>query len=62
MATEKTLVTAVELARELSLRPKTIMDLARAGKIPRIKLSGRIVRFDREAVITALKALAEKKN
>ena len=55
-------VTAAELAREVSLRPRTIMNLARAGKIPRIKLSGRIVRFDREAVLSALRALGAKKN
>lgn len=54
------LITASELAERLRMKPKTIIGLAREGKIPRIKLSRRIVRFDYEEVVQAMKALAAK--
>lgn len=44
------LVTAKELADRLRLRPSTIKRWAQEGFIPSLRLSGKVVRFDPEAV------------
>jgi len=57
---EKNLLTTVELARVLKLRPETIRKLAREGKIPSIRLSPKIVRYDPQAVIASFHKLSIK--
>lgn len=48
------LVTAEQLAEYLSLRPGTIRRWMRAGIIPCLKLSGKVIRFDLDEVNAAL--------
>ena len=52
----KKLVTAEQLAKELSVGVDTIEAWGRAGRIPRIKVSRKIIRFDRDAVLKMLSA------
>jgi excisionase family DNA binding protein len=47
------LVDARALARSLGVSPYTVLDLARRGKIPSVRV-GRQVRFEAEAVRRAL--------
>lgn len=48
------LITAEELAERLRLRPSTIRRWSQDGLIPSIKLTGRVTRFDFDAVRAAL--------
>lgn len=58
------LLTADELAERLRVRPATIRLWAREGRIPRIRITGKVIRFDVSAVIDLLqtneKALASE--
>jgi excisionase family DNA binding protein len=47
-------LTAAELGRRLRLSPETIHQMARDGRIPCIRLSAKVIRFDAEAVAAAL--------
>ena len=49
------LVTAEELAKQLSLSPGTVRRWAQAGIIPRLRLSGKVIRFDPAEVEAALR-------
>ena len=53
-----TLVTAEEIARLIGVTRRTISAWARKGKIPRIKITGKVVRFDPDQVVRALKSRA----
>ncbi len=53
------LLTAGELAERLRIKPSTVSVWARAGRIPSIKLSRKVIRFDVVAVIDALTNRAE---
>jgi excisionase family DNA binding protein len=48
------LLTVSQLAQKLHVQPRTIQAWARAGRIPCVKLSAKVVRFEWEAVLTAL--------
>ena len=50
----KKLVTSEQLAKELSVGVDTIKNWGRTGRIPRIRISRKIIRFDRDAVLSAL--------
>jgi hypothetical protein len=50
------LLTAVELADRLGLRPGTILAWHRRGKIPARKLSHKVLRFNLGDVLTALES------
>ena len=52
------LITAEELATILGLRPNTVKQWARAGIIPSLKLSAKVVRFDPVEVVEKLKIRA----
>ncbi len=52
-------LTADELALVLRLSPDTVRDLARRGKIPSIRISRKIIRYDRSAVDEALRATVD---
>lgn len=52
------LVTAGEVAEILGVTVGTVRRWARAGRIPIIRLSPRVLRFDPEAVLSALAAEA----
>lgn len=53
MSPPKELLTAEELATRLRVRPGTIRVWARRGRIPSVRLSPKVVRFDFGAVIMA---------
>ena len=48
------LVDAKAMAEQLAMRPRTLLDLARRNRVPCIRVSRRIVRFDARAVLRAL--------
>jgi len=48
------LITAKELAARLRLSPNTIRRWAREGRIPRLRPSARVTRFDFDAVRLAI--------
>jgi len=52
------LITAEQLAKELSLTPATIKRWAQEKIIPCLRLSGKVVRFDPDDVESALKQRA----
>lgn len=52
------LLTKEQIGKRLSIKPETIARLARQGKIPQIKISHKIVRYDYSAVIAALQPSA----
>jgi excisionase family DNA binding protein len=47
-------LTADELAKKLRVKPDTVRELARRGKIPAIRISPKVIRFDPAAVDDAL--------
>jgi excisionase family DNA binding protein len=51
----KELMTAAEAAQYLSITKRTILKWARAGRIERVKISGRVVLFSADAVENFLK-------
>jgi excisionase family DNA binding protein len=55
------LLTADELAQRLRLRPGTVRRWALAGKIPAIRISAKVVRFDPADVERALRKAAERR-
>lgn len=48
------LLTAEQLAKELEVGVDTVVEWGRSGKIPRIRISRKIIRFNRDAVLSAL--------
>jgi excisionase family DNA binding protein len=54
-------LTADELAERLRLRPGTVRRWALAGKIPAIRISPKVVRFDPSDVERALREAAERR-
>jgi excisionase family DNA binding protein len=52
------LLTATELADRLRVKPSTVLDWQRAGRIPAIRLSHKILRFNLGDVVAALKRSA----
>ncbi len=48
------LVTAGEMADRLRVRPLTLQKWARDGRIPAVRITPKVIRFDPEAVIAAL--------
>ena len=57
-----TYLTAEELAQSLRLSPDTIRQMARDKKIPAIRLSPKVIRFDAQAVADALSVLSAEKS
>jgi excisionase family DNA binding protein len=51
------LLTVDQLAERLHIRPRTAQAWARQGRIPTLKLSPKVVRFDWIAVLAALRDL-----
>ncbi|HBG26982.1 MAG: hypothetical protein A2Y10_15375 [Planctomycetes bacterium GWF2_41_51] len=54
------LLTAEDMAIWLKVKPETILKWARTGRIPFLRFSGKVVRFDVVAVQQALADLAAK--
>jgi len=49
-------VSAGVVAQHLGLRPNTVIQWARVGRIPCLKMSPRVIRFRLPAVVAALRA------
>ncbi|MEJ5259380.1 MAG: helix-turn-helix domain-containing protein [Anaerohalosphaeraceae bacterium] len=49
------LLTKEELAALIGVQPQTILRWAKEGKIPRIVISPKVIRFDRSRVLESLK-------
>jgi len=52
------LLTVTQLAECLHVRPRTVQAWARSGRIPTIKLSAKVIRFDWQEVLKALRSQA----
>lgn len=52
------LITANEMAERLRLRPTTVRRWARTGRIPAIRVSSKVIRFDPRAVERALREIS----
>ncbi len=50
------LVTAAEMAARLRIKPTTLREWAREGRVPSIRITPKVIRFDAEAVILSLSA------
>jgi hypothetical protein len=55
------LLTADQLAERLHIRPRTVKTWARQGRIPTMRLSPKVVRFDWVSVLAALRDRAKPK-
>lgn len=49
------LLTAADLAARLRVQPDTIREWSRKGRIPSVKITPKVVRFDFEAVLSVFK-------
>jgi|GEM_PF-1344784 len=54
------LLTANQLAQRLKVSPVTVQRWSRDGRIPCLKLTAKVVRFDYEAVCAALREIGAK--
>ena len=50
------LLTAAEMAARLRIKPTTLQEWAREGRVPCIRITPKVIRFDAEAVILSLSA------
>src|SRR5262245_18623180 len=57
--TDTELLTVDQLADRLHIRPRTVQAWVRQGRIPTVKLSPKVVRFDWLAVLAALRDQAK---
>jgi excisionase family DNA binding protein len=55
------LLTVNQLAERLHVRPRTVQTWVRQGRLPAIKPSAKVVRFDWQAVLAALHELAKRR-
>jgi excisionase family DNA binding protein len=55
------LLTVDQLAERLQVRPRTLQVWARQGRIPTVKLSAKVVRFEWLAVLAALRGQTKQK-
>jgi excisionase family DNA binding protein len=53
------LLTAEQLAERLGVKPRTVKEWLRAGLIPATRLTPKVIRYDLEQVVTALKRRQE---
>lgn len=54
--TTSTLLTADELAGRLSVQPETIRKWSRTGRIPRVELSRKVIRYNLADVLATLES------
>jgi excisionase family DNA binding protein len=48
------LLTAAEMAARLRIRPTTLQEWAREGRVPSVRITPKVIRFDPDAVILSL--------
>jgi excisionase family DNA binding protein len=51
-------LTATELAERLRIKPSTVLDWQRTGRIPSIRITSKVLRFNLGDVMAALKRAA----
>lgn len=49
------LLTSEQLARRLQVKPETIRRWGREGRIPRVEISAKVIRFDAATVVEHLR-------
>ena len=55
--TEQTkFLTAIELAEQLQIAPETVRQWTRRGVIPSLRLSAKVIRYEPEEVLAALRS------
>lgn len=57
---DRNLLTADELGDQLRVRPSTVRRWASDGLIPCLRISGRVVRFELQEVLVALRRLRDR--
>jgi excisionase family DNA binding protein len=57
----RTLISATETASRLGLKPATIRRWVRNGSLPAIRLGGRTLRFDMDAIVSSGRLLDARK-
>jgi excisionase family DNA binding protein len=57
---DRELLTVNQLAERLHIRPRTVRTWVRQGRLPAIRASAKVVRFDWEAVLVALQNRADR--
>jgi excisionase family DNA binding protein len=57
---EMELLTVCQLAERLHVRPRTVQLWARRGRIPAVRVSAKIIRFDWQAVVSTLRHRTEQ--
>jgi excisionase family DNA binding protein len=60
MEQETELLTARELAKRLRVSPETVRAWAQRGRIPMLRLSPKVIRYNAEAVLAALSSTPAK--
>ena len=55
MSDPNDLLTATELADRLRVKPSTVLDWHRAGRIPSVRLTPKVLRFNLGDVVAALR-------
>lgn len=53
-AKRRELVSAVQVAKALQVKPETVRIWSRTGRIPVLRLTRKVIRYDLGAVLTAL--------
>lgn len=53
-------LTASDLAKRFSLNVETILQMARDGRIPCIRISSKVIRFDPQSVAAAMSAMSQQ--
>lgn len=54
---DQEIITLEECAKRLSVTPRFLAECARAGKIPRIKITAKVIRFNWGHVLNAMDTL-----
>jgi excisionase family DNA binding protein len=52
---EDNCLTAAELAKRLRVKPSTVLDWQRTGRIPAIRITNKVLRFNLAEVMSALR-------
>ena len=60
-STQQSLLTEAQAAELAHLQPKTIADWGRAGKVPRVRLSSRCIRYRLQDVLALIDASVEQR-
>ena len=60
-STQQNLLTEAQAAELAHLQPKTIADWGRAGKLPRVRLSSRCIRYRLQDVLALIDASVEQR-